>query len=63
MLVTGAQWAEVVSFDDRLKDLELVRYRVDRDDKAIALYEEVALQFLDEVQRDYDVMAAMRVAV
>lgn len=49
--VTGAQWADFVSFDDRLPEpLQLVIYRATRDVLDIPGYEQAALKFLAEVE-------------
>jgi hypothetical protein len=51
--ITGARWADFVSFDDRFPaELQLFRIRQLRDERAIAAYEGEALRFLDEVDRD-----------
>lgn len=55
--VSGAQWCDFVSFDDRFpKGLQLFRIRVDRDTAAIEEYERKALAFLEEVQAEYDAL-------
>ncbi len=54
MWLTGAQWYDFVSFDDRLPErLSLFTVRVKRNDAAIADFEAKARTFLEEVQRDY----------
>lgn len=48
--ITGAKWADFVSFDDRFPvSLQLFRVRFERDEAAIASFELVARQFLAEV--------------
>lgn len=69
--VTGAAWADFVSFDDRFPpNLQLFRVRLERDARAIAEYEAKALAFLAEVELDVaqvrtmnDVGAVLREAV
>jgi hypothetical protein len=52
--VSGAQWLDFVSFDDRFPEgKQLFVVRVERDNDAIAAYAAKALTFLEEVQRDY----------
>ncbi len=54
--VSGAQWCDFISFDDRFPPaLQLFVVRVPRDEAAIAAYEKAALAFLAEVARDVDV--------
>jgi len=58
--ITGAQWCDFASFDDRFPEaLRLFRVRVMRDEAAIAAYESKALVFLDEVEREYQELLAM----
>jgi putative phage-type endonuclease len=53
--ITGAQWCDFVSFDDRYDDeLELFIVRVERDEAQIGSYELLVRQFLAEVERDVD---------
>lgn len=48
--VTGAAWCDFVSFDDRLPEhLQLVIYRVKREELDIPGYEKAAVAFLKEV--------------
>jgi predicted phage-related endonuclease len=48
--ISGAQWCDFVSFDDRLPEhLQLVVYRVTRDQLDIPGYEKAAIAFLKEV--------------
>jgi len=61
--VTGAQWADFVSFDDRLPEhLQLVIYRATRDALDIPGYERVALDFLATVEREMADLQALRTA-
>lgn len=58
--VTGAQWCDFVSFDDRFPEaLSLFVVRVLRDDAAIADYEAKALAFLTEVEREVEAVRTM----
>lgn len=48
--ITGAAWADFVSFDDRFpKELQFFRVRVRREDLDLAAYEAAARAFLSEV--------------
>jgi predicted phage-related endonuclease len=59
--VTGAQWADFVSFDDRLPaHLQLVILRVTRDQLAIDLYEQAVLTLLNEVESKVKALGALR---
>lgn len=59
--VTGAQFCDFVSFDDRFpEDLRLFHVRVDRDDDAIAAYAEKALEFLASVEAEYQSLLGMK---
>lgn len=61
--ITGAQWCDFVSFDDRFSDpLSYLRIRVKRSDVDIAAYELAARLFLDEVAKEVDAMQALAVA-
>jgi hypothetical protein len=58
--VTGAQWCDFASFDDRFPPaLQLFRVRLERDERQIAEYAEKALAFLAEVDRDVAAIATM----
>jgi predicted phage-related endonuclease len=58
--VTGAQWCDFVSFDDRFPaGLQLFVKRVQRDEAALADYEKKALAFLAEVDAEYGAMVTM----
>jgi hypothetical protein len=51
--ITGAQWADYVSFDDRFAPaLQLARVRVPRVEAEMDAYEIMARGFLDEVARE-----------
>ena len=55
--ITGAAWCDFVSFDDRFPAaLQLVRYRVMRDDVDLKAYELAARLFLDEVAAEVDAL-------
>lgn len=58
--VTGAQWADFVSFDDRLPEhLQLVIFRVARAELDIPGYERAALDFLKEVEAEIHALNAL----
>jgi hypothetical protein len=60
--ITGAQWADFVSFDDRLPEhLQLVIYRVTRAELDIPEYEREALAFLKEVEAKVHALNALGV--
>jgi putative phage-type endonuclease len=51
--ITGAQWCDFLSFDDRYpEEMQTFLVRVRRDDVDIAAYEAAALKFLAEVETD-----------
>lgn len=51
--ITGAQWCDFASFDDRFPpSLQLFRVRVERDQSAIDAYELMARAFLTEVENE-----------
>lgn len=59
--VTGAEFADFVSFDPRLiPALQMFHIRIERDDRAVKEYEEKLLAFLDEVDSEYQ--SLMRLA-
>jgi len=61
MWITGAQYYDFMSFDDRLPaDLQTYLIRVPRNASMIAAYEDVARTFLDEVDREYAAIQALR---
>lgn len=58
--ITGAQWADVMSFDNRFPaPLDVYLVRVARDELAIAAYAQRAVEFLAEVDQEYRAVAAM----
>jgi hypothetical protein len=60
MWVTGAQWADFVSFDDRFPpELQLFIVRVERKASDMEDYERKALAFLAEVEREADALATI----
>jgi hypothetical protein len=64
MWVTGAEWADFVSYDDRFPtELQLFQVRLHRKDADIDGYEKEAFAFLKEVDRDLaSVRALLQVA-
>lgn len=57
--VSGAAWCDFVSFDDRFPEgLQLLVFRVQRDDAAIAAYQAEALRFLSEVEAEVEELQA-----
>lgn len=53
--ITGAEWCDFCSFDDRFpEDLELFRVRYWRKDFDVAAYELIVRTFLSEVERDLE---------
>jgi predicted phage-related endonuclease len=61
--VTGAEWCDFLSFDDRLPEgMQTFLVRVDRKDVDIAAYEAAALQFLAEVEADVKDLQSRRAA-
>jgi putative phage-type endonuclease len=61
--ITGAQWCDFLSFDDRLPaDMQTVLVRVRRDDLDLAGYEAKALAFLADVDNDVNELKARRAA-
>lgn len=59
--VSGAQWADFVSFDDRLPEhLQLVVYRVTREQLDIPAYEQAVKAFLGEVAAEVEALNALR---
>lgn len=62
--ITGAQWCDFVSFDDRFpEDLQLVIYRVERDHVDLKAYELIVRMFLAEVDRELEAVKALRAGV
>jgi hypothetical protein len=63
MWVTGAQWADFVSWDDRVpKALQLFRVRLMRDEEKIAEYAAAAMAFLEEVDAEVRALNALSAA-
>jgi putative phage-type endonuclease len=61
--VTGAEWCDFLSFDDRFPaDLQTFLVRVKRDDLDLAGYEAKALAFLADVDNDVNELKARRAA-
>lgn len=61
--VTGAEWCDFASFDDRLpKALQLFRVRVHAKDLDMAAYEAEAMKFLAEVDAEVKALAALQAA-
>ncbi len=61
LFVTGAEWCDFVSFDDRLgADLALVVRRIWRTDVDLAAYELALRLFLGEVEKEYAEVQALR---
>jgi hypothetical protein len=61
--LTGAEWCDLCSFDDRFKpELELVRVRVNRADLDLQAYELAVMLFLSEVDAEVEKIAASGVA-
>jgi hypothetical protein len=59
--VSGAEWADFCSFDDRLpEDLQLFRVRVTREEAKLDDYEKEARAFLAEVDRELEALIALR---
>lgn len=55
--VSGATFCDLISFDDRLPpNKQLLRVRVERGDAEIAAYAEAAIQFLAEVNNQYQII-------
>lgn len=60
--LTGAQWLDFCSFDDRFPEsLELFRVRVVRNEAEIAAYELLVRQFLAEVDAEVEALRARAV--
>lgn len=61
--VSGAEWCDFISFDDRFpEDLQYLCVRLQPDAKAIRAYEIAALRFLAEVAEEVDEVNKLRVA-
>jgi hypothetical protein len=60
--ISGAQWCDFLSFDDRFSvDLQVFYVRVERDEQAIAEYEAKALAFLAEVDTEVSSLKGWKV--
>ena len=58
--ITGAQWCDFVSFDDRFPEpLQVFHVRVQRNEAEIASYELMARQFLAEIDQEVDELAKL----
>lgn len=58
--VTGAEFADFVSFDPRVPErLQLFVIRIERDDSAILEYEAKLLQFLAEVESEFNQLSEL----
>ena len=58
--LTGAQWCDLVSFDNRLPStLELVRVRIMAADVDLVAYEQAVMQFLAEVEVEVEKVLAV----
>lgn len=61
--VSGADWCDFCSFDDRFpEDLQYLCVRIERDEKAIRAYEIAALKFLSEVAEEVEAINKLRKA-
>ncbi len=61
--VTGAQWADFVSFDDRMPEgLQFFCIRMQRDEAAIKAYEAELLRFLAEVAVEVQELSQLKAA-
>lgn len=57
--ISGAQWCDFVSFDDRFPpDLQTFRVRVPRDERLIAAYEAEVRKFLAEIDAEIAALTA-----
>ena len=62
--LTGAEWWDICSYDDRFKaELELVRVRVHRADVDLPAYELAVTMFLREVEQDVEKVLALAPSV
>lgn len=58
--LTGAQWCDLVSFDNRLPAaLEMVRIRINAADVDLVAYEQAVMQFLAEVEVEVEKLLAI----
>jgi hypothetical protein len=61
--VSGAEWCDFISFDDRFpEDLQYLCVRLERDKLEIEGYESMALTFLDEVAAEVQAIQKLRAA-
>jgi predicted phage-related endonuclease len=61
--VTGAKWADFVSFDDRFpEDLQLFRVRIAREDLELPAYEDEVMRFLAEVNVELNEVKTIQLA-
>jgi predicted phage-related endonuclease len=61
--VTGAEWCDFCTFDDRLPEgLQFLRIRVERNESAIQAYEEQVVKFLAEVALEEASLLSLRSA-
>lgn len=64
LFVTGARWADFCSFcPDFPEPLQLFRVRVDRNQTDIDAYELMARAFLTEVEKEYEAILSLALAV
>lgn len=62
--ITGAQWADFLSFDDRLPvGLQVFYQRIQRNDLEVLAYAKAATAFLDEVDAECSALRQMAEAV
>lgn len=62
LLITGADWCDFLSYDDRFpKELQVFWFRVMAKDLDLAAYEVAALKFLDEVDAEVNSMKNFKV--
>lgn len=60
LFVSGAQWADFVSFDDRFpRQLQLLVIRVQREHLDLKAYELLLRMFLAEVDREYEAINSL----
>ena len=58
--ITGAKWADFLSFDDRFPDpLQVFYVRVERDEQQIQSYELLARMFLAEIDKEVEEVTAL----
>jgi len=61
--VSGAEWADIVSYDDRMPEgLQFFCKRLTRAEANIATYEAEVLRFLQEVQAEVEALTMLRAA-